>query len=335
MMSDKPQMPAILNIPASFFGIVLGLAGLGGCWRVASRLWSLPAAVGEGIVAIAVIVWALLSALYVGKWVWGRKAALTEFDHPIQCCFIGLMPVSTMLVGIAILPYSYVGAAIIGAVGAVGQIAFAVYRTGLLWTGGRAQTTTTPILYLPTVAGNLVTANLASALGIGDLAAMFFGAGVLAWLALESVLMHRLYTQEPMAMPLRPTLGIQLAPPVVACSAYLSLTTGAPDLVAKGLLGYGILLALILIRLLPWIMEGAFSPGYWAFTFGMTALSYDAMRMAERGAGGGFEILAIVLFVLVNLGIAAIAIATLRLLFERRLLPPPAAAVPTTPVRVV
>ena len=51
--------------------------------------------------------------------------------------------------------------------------------------------------------------------------------------------------------PLRPTLGIQLAPPVVGGVAYLSVTTGTPDLLAYAMLGYGVLQALLLLRLLP------------------------------------------------------------------------------------
>lgn len=34
-------------IPASFFGMVLGLFGLANAWRVGARIWRLPALVGE------------------------------------------------------------------------------------------------------------------------------------------------------------------------------------------------------------------------------------------------------------------------------------------------
>jgi len=324
---------AIIGVPASFFGIVLGLVGLGGCWRVAARLWGLPAVIGETIIWVAIAVWATLSLLFMAKWIFRWSEALAEFEHPIQCCFIGLMPVSTMLVGIVLIPYSLSAAGIIGSIGALGQIAFAVYRTGVLWTGGREQTSTTAVLYLPTVAGNLVSANLASAFHLADIAAMFFGAGMLAWFALESVLMHRLYTQAPLAPALRPTLGIQLAPPVVACSAYLALTSGEPDLFAKGLLGYGLLQALILIRLLPWIVQQSFSPGYWAFTFGLTALSYDTMRFAERGGSLLFLRLAEGVFVVVNLLLGVIIVGTLMLLVRGRLLPP--SSVPVAAAKAV
>jgi tellurite resistance protein len=317
------NMGQFLRVPASFFGIVLGLVGLGASWRAAARVWGLPPAIGETIMFVAIAVWAGLLVLFVAKWVGRRAEALAEFEHPVQCCFIGLIPVSTMLIALAVLPYSRPLAVVIGSIGAAGQLIFAIYRTGSLWTGGRDPATTTPILYLPTVAGNFVTANLTAALGYGDIAAMFFGAAIFAWLALESVLMHRLYTLPSLPLPLRPTLGIQLAPAVVACSAYLPMTTGQPDLFAKGLLGYGLIQALILARLSPWIMQQPFGASYWAFTFGLTALSFDAIRLVERGSGGVMPNLAVGLFVFVNAAVGLIVAGTVWLLVSGRLIPQP------------
>jgi hypothetical protein len=94
-------------------------------------------------------------------------------------------------------------------------LVFGVYRTGQLWMGNRDPTTTTPVLYLPTVAGSFVSTIVLGALVTRTGAHRFFGVGVLSWLAIESVLLHRLYTASELPPPLRPTLGIQLAPPAV------------------------------------------------------------------------------------------------------------------------
>lgn len=320
-------MPKTPNVPAAFFGMVLGIVGLGGCWRQATVLWSMPKIVSESIMATAAFVWALLVVLYIAKWIWRRDDAVREAEHPVQCCFVGLLPVSTLMLSLAALPHSYIVAAGLGIAGGAGQLGFAVYRTGQLWTGGRDPETTTPVLYLPTVAGNFVSAIVAAAFGLSDLAAMFFGAGLLAWFALESVLMHRLYVHNPLIPALRPTLGIQLAPAVVGCSAYLSLTSGPPDLIAKGLLGYGLLQALILARLLPWIMVQPFATSYWAFTFGLTAMAFDAMKLVERGVGGMALPLAYATFAIANIAVATVAIGTLRLLVLGRVLPPPSSPI--------
>ncbi|MEH1807450.1 hypothetical protein [Nostoc sp.] len=45
-----------ITIPASFFSMILGLVGLGSCWRVAAKLWHLPAWIGEAIMLLTVVI---------------------------------------------------------------------------------------------------------------------------------------------------------------------------------------------------------------------------------------------------------------------------------------
>ena len=313
------------SIPASFFGVVLGLAGLGAAWRTAHQVWHLPAVVGEILMLAAALVWAVVLALYIAKWIALTSEAYAELHHPVQCCFIGLAGVATMLVANAALPYWRLGAECLYLLGAAFTLAFALWRTGLLWRGERDDAATTPILYLPTVAGAFVAAAGAAAFGYPDWGQLAFGAGLFSWLAIESVLLRRLYlTSLPIA--LRPTLGIQLAPPTVGAVAYVSVTSGAPDMFAHALLGYGVLQALLLLRKLPWVAEQPFAPSYWAFSFGAAALAIAPLRMIERGDAGAVAILAPVLFVAANGVIAILAVGTLRLMLLGRLLPQPVPA---------
>lgn len=311
-------------VPASFFSMVLGLTGLGTDWRVASRLWALPAWVGEAVMAVAGAVWLALVVLYGLKWWHSTEAARAEIAHPIQCCFAALVPITTMLVGIAVLPYARPLALLLCVSGALGVLAFGVWRHGGLWRGGRSVSHTTPVLYLPTVAANLVTAIAASALGWPELGQLFFGAGVLSWLALESLVVGRLFTAEEMPLALRPTLGIQPAPPAAALLAYSAITTGPPDLLAHGLLGYALLQGLLVVRLLPWVRQ-PFTPSYWAFTFGITAVASATLRFAERGSDPVFAALAPVLFIAANVVVLGLFAATVLAALRGRLLPKPVA----------
>ena len=305
-------------IPASFFSMVLGIAGLGAGWRVAAKLWGLPGWVGEAVMAVAGAVWLLLLVLYGLKWLRSRTAARAELEHPIQCCFVALVPVTTMLMGIAVLPASRSVALLLCGAGALGSLVFGVWRHGGLWRGGRSANATSPALYLPTVAANLVSAMAASALGWPELGQLFFGAGVLAWLALESIIVSRLLMAEEMPQAMRPTLGIQFAPPAVALLAYASVTVGPADLVAHGLLGYAIVQALIVVRLLPWIRQ-PFTPSYWAFTFGVTAIASATMRYADRNGDWVFVALAPVLFVIANAVVVGLFLVTLLAALRGRL----------------
>ena len=79
MPTRKPSFPLV---PGAFFGMVLGLGGLGSAWRVASRLWGYPAWIGEALLSAAGLVWLLWIALFAAKWIWARPAARAEFDDP-------------------------------------------------------------------------------------------------------------------------------------------------------------------------------------------------------------------------------------------------------------
>lgn len=311
------------QIPASFFGIVLGLAGLANIWRLAHALWGLPVLIGEALFAITGIVWLVVVGLYAAKWVLFSDIAKAEADHPVQCCFIGLAGVATLLIAQGILPYSHAAALAIFSLGASFTLAFALWRTGLILRGERDIGATTPVLYLPSVAGGFVTATTAALLGAPDWGQLAFGAALFSWLAIESVLLHRLYTGPTMPAPLRPTLGIQLAPPAVGAVAYLAVGGGTPDIFAHALIGYGLLQALLMARMLPWIFEQGFSMGYWAFTFGATALAAATMRLASHGDQGAIEALAPLLFAAANFVVMAIAAGTIMLAINGRLLPSP------------
>lgn len=315
-------------IPASFFGIVLGLVGLGDCWRVAATVWHLPHWIGESIMLSAGIVWAVLLVSYLMKWFRFRSEALAELRHPVQCCFIGLVGVATSLIAVAIAPYSYSIAVILFVLGAVAAVGFGVYRTGELWLGERDPITTTPVLYLPTVAGSFVSGFVAGYLGYHDIGILFFGVGIFSWFALESIITHRLHIHSELSKTLRPSLGIMLAPPVVGCINYLFITSGKPDLFAQALLGYGLLQYLLLLRLLPWITQQPFTASYWAFSFGVTAIAFDAIAFVQRGLSGYIEGLAVLLFVAANGIIAILVLGTLGLLRRGKLVPPPLLAKP-------
>ena len=176
------------------------------------------------------------------------------------------------------------------------------------------------------MAPSFVAGTAAAAFGFHQLGALFFGAGLLSWLAIESLILHRAAVHDPLPEALRPILGVQLAPPVVGGVTYLSLTAGVPDLFAMILLGYGLYQALLLLRLLPWIRQQAFVPGYWAFSFGVAALPTMVLRMVERGTGGALEWAAPALFIAANVVIVLLAVKTVELLVRGKLIPAVAAA---------
>ena len=147
------------NMPVSYFGVVLGLAGLGNAWRAAAQAWQLPKFIADWIYLVAGIVWAALVVLYVLKALLTPDKLMAEAAHPVQCCFIGLAGVATMLIAGGLVPHARMAASIIFWIGFAFTLCFAVWRTGGLWQGERDPETTTAVLYLPTVAGSFVSSH--------------------------------------------------------------------------------------------------------------------------------------------------------------------------------
>lgn len=313
----------LVSVPASYFSATLGLTGLGGAWRLAHHVWGYAALVGELIFAFAGLVWAYLLIAYVIRWAWSREIALQEAKDPVQCCFIGLAGVATMLVSAALLPYSRATALVLMLSGFIFTIAFGIWRAGQLWSSERSDNATTAVLYIPTVAGGFVSAILLAAFGWKEWGQMTFGAALFSWLAIESVLLRRLYIGPPLPVALRPTMGVQLAPPAVGLVALLSVSTDAPGIAAHALLGYALLQCAVLLGRFRWIARQAFSPAYWGFSFAVTALGQAPLIMISRGNSQPALALAPVLFGTANLVVGILLVGSIKLVFSSKLSPDP------------
>jgi tellurite resistance protein len=279
--SAPPRAPgkvsAWFNIPVALFGMVLGLGGLANGWRTASRVWGWSIIPGETLAVIAWTVWGVLLALYIAKWIRAPRLALMELRHPVLSSFAALVPISTSVASLAIAPLSSMLAKALLIAGVTGQACFAVNAIAMMWQqGGRDPETTTPALYVPVVGGFLVSAIATGSFGYPQCGVLFFGAGLLSWFTLESIIVQRLLERPALPPALRATMGLHFTPPAVACVAYLSVTSGPPGVIAEALFGYGLLHAATGIRLLPWLWQQPFGTAYWAYTFGLSALPLAA-----------------------------------------------------------
>ena len=307
-------------LPASFFGMVLGLSGLGQAWRIAARLWGMPALIGEGVLLLAGLVWLALLVSYVRQAVQHPAIARNEFLHPVQGSTPALLAISTLLIVLAVEPYSRPLAWTLALAGISWHLAFSLWHTGALWQGGRDALDTAPTLYLPTVAGNFTSAAALGGLGHPDWGWLFLGAGMFSWLALESLIIQRLWNPKAVPAAQRPLLGIQFAPPVVCAMAWLILAPGSSDHWLLMLWGYGLFQLLLGIRLGAWLGEQPFAPSYWAYTFGIAAATVSGLKLALAGVAVA-QTLSIPVFIGANLFIGYMSLRTAHLFLTRKLLP--------------
>lgn len=306
----------IKAIPASFFGIVLGLSGLGQAWRVAHSLWELPEIIGEAIIVLAFFVWFTLLIAYTVRAIRYPETIVQEFLHPVQGGTPALIGISTLLIVLAILPYSRTLAWVLAILGILWHLVFSLWHNGSLWKGGREGKDTVPTLYLPTVAGNFTAAAALGALGHSDWGWLFLGAGVFSWLAVEPLIIQRLWRDDELPAPLRPLLGIQFAPPLVCAMAWLNLAPNDGHHWVLMLWGYGVYQLLLGIRLGKWLGKQSFAPSYWAYTFGIAAATVTGLKLALADIPAA-AYLAMPVFVAANIFIGYLTIKTLVLFIKK------------------
>ncbi|EPJ9457355.1 TDT family transporter [Pluralibacter gergoviae] len=190
-MKSNNSNRRVLNLPAAYFGMVLGTIGMGFAWRYASTIWPVPRAVGDGLVCAAILIWALLTLAFAARLLRFPHAALVEMRDPLAGSFVSLFPATTMLVAIGVLPWCRPLTVGLFALGVTLQLGYAAWQSAGLWRGSHPAGATTPGMYLPTVANNFISAMTCGALGWQDaglavnggradvMAKMLFGYGLL------------------------------------------------------------------------------------------------------------------------------------------------------------
>lgn len=285
-------------------------------------MWHAPAVMGEAILFVATLVWFGLLIAYALHALLQPARVVDEFRHPVAGGTPALLGVSTFLVVQAVFPYSHTLGTALAVVGLVWHLAFALWHTGVLWQGERNMLDNAPTLYLPSVAGNFTGAAALATLGRPEWGWLLLGAGVFSWLAIEPLIINRLWHGQPVAPSLRPLLGIQFAPPVVCAAAALVLLPGSTDHWIVMLLGYGLFQIMIGLRLGVWLTKNPFAPSWWAYTFGIASATLSCMKLAQAGLAPA-QMLAIPVFVAANLFIGYLSVRTLVHLFDSFGIQPP------------
>jgi len=316
-------VPWLARLPAGLFGMPVGIFGLAGAWRRAAAFgWPAAAAAGNTLARVAVTLLVLLLVLYVAKALRHPKAIAGEFQHPVAGALMALVPLSLLLCVV------YYGAPqdpgwmalTLVALLLQGIVAMRVVRT--LATGELPATAVTPALYLPPAAGGFVGAMALGTLGYPGWAALVFGMGLASWALLEIRVLNRLF-EGPMPEALRPTIGVEIAPPSVATLAAAVVWPALPGEVL--IVGLGVAAGPIVAVLAryPWWSRTPFGIGFWSFSFPLAALASSVIEVVRRG--GWPPLVGGVALAIASLVIAFLAVRTIALLVRGRLLGAPMA----------
>ena len=312
-------------MPPGLFAIPFGLLGLAGAWRrIAAVKWEYADAIATASLNVATGLLELLLVLWVVRLIRFRADVARDFNHPVQGAMLSLAPLSVML---AVALWSSPGSAMtaggwgapIVALALAVQAVIAVRVVSQVATGGIAGDTMTPALYLPPVGGGLIGAMALSALGHHGWAVLLFGMALGGWALLEVRVLNRLFA-GPLPPPLRPTLGVEIAPAPVATLTASILWPALPADVL--LIGLGVACGPILAVLARWRWWSGIpvSAGFWSFSFPVAAFASAITETVRRG--GWPPAVAYAAALIATALILFLALRTLLLLLRGRLIPP-------------
>ncbi|HTZ93461.1 MAG TPA: hypothetical protein VMB74_13775 [Streptosporangiaceae bacterium] len=296
------------RIPPNFFAIAFGLAGLGEVWRAAAKPLGVSLAVADVLFIVAAAAWAVLLAAYLSQ---GWRQVVADFCDPVLGAFVSLAVITPTALVTALVPDAKPAARMLVIILFILIVVLGGWITGQWIAGKIPGRANHPGYFLPTVAGPGVAAAAAAAVGLHGMAEGAFGAAVVSWLILGSIIMNRLFFRPRLPGPLVPTMAIEVAPPVVAGLAYFAIDGGRVDFVARALGCYAILMTVVQVRLIPVYARLAFSAGFWSFSFSYAALATDGLLWLRATRPPGTTAYVIVVVTAITVLIAAIAVRSI------------------------
>lgn len=319
--SQHPQGGSWLaRLPVGMFAISVGLFGLIGGWRRADAYgWPYAGEVVDFLVWPVSLIWIASLLLYAIKFKRHPQSVQREFRHPVHGSLQALLPLSILL---AVIQFNQPGQGIwlvVTLLALALNVMIAMRVVSVLATGRMPSNAVTPALYLPIVGGAVVGGMALASLHYPGWGAMLFGTGLSGWALLEARILGRLF-EGPMPEALRPTIGMELAPPAITT---LAAATIWPQLPADVLMiGLGVSLAPLVgvMARYRWWSHVPFSIGFWSFSFPLAALSSAILEAVHRG---GWPLwIGIASLLAASAAIAFLAVRTLILLLQGRFLPP-------------
>jgi tellurite resistance protein len=305
-----PAATLAVRVPASWFSMVMGLGTLAAAWRAAVRSYRASPWIADALLAVSIALFVVLLAAQAVKAFAARDRLRAELEHPVQGSLAALAPASLLLLAGGLAVHFRDLAAVLFWIGAAGQLAIALYVVGRWLTSPVEPKLVTPAMYLPPVVGNFLGAIAAGAVGQVDLGRLMLGVGIVAWFLVAATLLGRYLSAGELPAPLRPLLGLELAPPALGLVAWQVLEGAGPDAASRSFLGFSLFVALVLVRLVGRFRGVPFTAAWWSFAFPVAALSTATLRIAAVAPGTVGAALALPLFVVANAVIAVIAFRT-------------------------
>jgi len=316
----------IRHLPVALFAAPMSVAGVAVAWQRLETAAQWPAVLSTGVLLLAMLTFVLLAAAYTAKLKLHRAGALTEWRHPVQICFFATIGMSLLVIASGL---ARLDAPTAFGVWVIGTALLAATTIGTLtaWlTRERIDPALlTPAWFLPVV-GPALVAHAGVRLGYPEVSWLFFSIGLICWLFLLPLVLHRLFFGAPLPEMLWPSMVILVAPPAILFIARVELTRveleGGLGDIGRVLFAASLLFAAVLLPGLLRLARSPFSLAWWAYSFPLAALASVLLVHGEGAGGRGSTIAGAAVLSAVTLITAYVLARTLTALMRGKLTRP-------------
>jgi tellurite resistance protein len=307
--SARPSESRLRDFPVAFFVVVMGYAGLTLAWKRAEVVFQPWFAVSCWLEALGALAFVAVAVTYLQKFAAHPDAVLAELRHPVKLSFFPTISIGLILLATASIDRYFLAAQVLWVVGTTAHLAFTVYVVNAwLHRTHFEPAHLNPAWFIPAV-GNVLVPIAGVRFGHPELSWFFFATGLLFWIVLLTLVMHRLFFLPALPERLQPTLFILAAPPAAAFLGYVALT-GTVDAFARLLYYAALAFTLLLAARAPRLLRARFFLSSWAYAFPLAAVTAATLVMAQRTREAALEWLGAGLLAAVSLLVVALTLRT-------------------------
>lgn len=308
---SSTHVRSIRHFPVTMFAGILALLASGMAWQKASDVFGAPTLLYKLIFGFAIGYTVAVLTLYGVKILRHPSTLGQDLRHPIRGSFLAAAPLGLLLLVELFTPYQN------GIVTAIWifAVVVSIFLSAVIlnqWLDARYRPyEITPAWFIPSV-GLLIAPITGASLGFEDFSWMMFAVGIMFWVLLYPLTLHRLLFRRPMSPALMPYMFLLIAPPSLAAVAVTRLNADYMDGLAKALLGVALLTTAFFLPRWKRFLKAPFGMPWWCCSFAMGFLSVGCLYYAEQTGGWLSHWLAIATLTVASIATLIVTILTLR-----------------------
>lgn len=306
------------NFPVAWFSVIMGMAGFTIAWRRAEQVFGLTFAVSPWLLAITVVLFLTLAAIYAAKAMRYPAEVKAEILHPVKLAFVPTISIAMILLSIVFLHGAPALSFWLWSLGTLLHLGITLYVLAS-WVHHTKYEIThlNPAWFIPVV-GNILVPIAGVHHAPADVSWFFFSLGLFFWPVLSAILFYRLIFHGSLPERFMPTLFIFIAPPAVGFISWFNLTGGIG---AFGSILYfiGLFFTLLVLSQVGYFARLKFFLSWWAYSFPIAAITIATLIMAELSGAAFYAWLAAVLLALLSAVIAVLLGRTLQAVGKREI----------------